>query len=218
MRITIKLLIVLFIVFIMQVMIPGLTESYYFDPSLVMVKPYQFITSIFLHAGITHILFNAYALFLFGMILERRVAENIYLLIFLGAGIAGNIIYYIAVLLGIGPLVPSLGASGAIFGIMGAVGILFPDLTIFIMYFPMKMKNAIILWLVMEFIGSFNMTGVASAAHLGGLLFGILAGIMIKDGGIGTSSNGDAFRITYTHPHFRSDNVGIDRNYKLPWE
>ncbi len=225
MSITNKLIILLFIIFGIQVLIPSVTEAFYFNPRIALVDSYQFITSIFLHGGLMHILFNAYALFLFGNILERKITSNTYLLIFLGAGIFGNLIYYFVVILSIAPPVPALGASGAIYGLMGTVGILFPDLMIFLFYFPMKMKYAIILWLVTEFLGTFNMTGIASAAHLGGLVFGIVIGLMLKNDLIpglklhlpGYTTNQNTQNI-YSHHYSNRDIPGVERNYKLPWE
>ncbi|MGB9635300.1 MAG: rhomboid family intramembrane serine protease, partial [Candidatus Micrarchaeia archaeon] len=150
--------------------------------AVALEQPYRFITSIFLHGGFAHIFYNMFAMFMFAPLLEHKVGTKHFIIILLLSGITGSVLYYITVLLGIIPPLPALGASGAIYGILGALSILMPDLVIYFWFFPMKMRNAAILWILIEFIGSFNpYSGIASAAHLGGLLFGIAyANLMLK--------------------------------------
>jgi membrane associated rhomboid family serine protease len=152
-----------------------ITSLFIFAPSVALTEPWRFVTSIFLHGSIMHLFFNAYALFLFGTILERQVSKGDYLLIFFGAGFAGSLLYYMTYVLGIIPPIPALGASGAIYGILGAVAVLLPDMRIYMWFFPMRMREAAMFWVVLELIGAFNISsGIASAAHLGGLVFGLL--------------------------------------------
>jgi len=166
---------IIVVCFILQLVIPGFTEAFWFNPDTALTKPWTFVTSIFLHGGLTHLFFNGYALFLFGSILESRVTKKQYLTIFFVGGIIGSLLYYISILLGIGLPIPALGASGAIFAVLGAVAVLIPNLRIFFFFIPMKMRTAAILWFVVEFLGTFNTgSGIASAAHLGGLIFGVL--------------------------------------------
>jgi len=158
-----------------------ITKGFDFQPLLAFSEPWRFITSMFLHGGFTHILFNALALFMFGMILDRKVSSRDFLIIYFGAGIIGGLLYYATYLLGIIPPIPALGASGAIYGILGAVAILMPDLQIFFYFIPMKIRYAVILWIAIEFMGTFDIgSGIASAAHLGGLIFGIAYGYYLK--------------------------------------
>ncbi len=175
MSLTNTLLIILSITFLFQLIVPGLTEALYFQPSKALTHPYMFITSIFLHANITHIFLNAYALFLFGYIVERKLDKKEYLILFFGSGIFGSLLYYISYLIGLTPDIPALGASGAIYGILAAAALLYPDLMVFLFFVPMKMKNAVLIWFLISFIGLFNISsGIAHAAHLGGLIFGYL--------------------------------------------
>ncbi len=163
--------------FILQIIFPPLTDALIFDPSVALSQPWRFLSSIFLHGSFLHIFLNGYALFMFGSILETRVSARDYLVIFFGAGLLGGMLYYATYLLGIIPPIPALGASGAIYGIMGAVAMILPDLQIFFFVFPMKMRYAVIFWLALTFIGAFDISsGVADAAHLGGLVFGIMYG------------------------------------------
>ncbi|NYZ74611.1 rhomboid family intramembrane serine protease [Candidatus Micrarchaeota archaeon] len=150
------------------------TALFIFAPTLALTEPWRFITSMFLHGSFTHLFFNAYALFMFGSILETQISKKDYLIIYFGAGLLGGLLYYATYLFGIIPPIPALGASGAIYGILGATAILLPEMRIFFFFFPIKMRYAAILWFFMEFLGTFDVSsGIASAAHLGGLIFGL---------------------------------------------
>ena len=177
---------------------------YYFDsPNF---KIWQIISYMFMHGGFAHILFNMFALFTFGSSLEGIMGSkrflNFYLITGLGAlalqmlvqameiyGITGGItidpstyrsentraietlssIYY-------GPMV---GASGAIFGLLIAFGMLFPNAELFIIFIPVpvKAKYIIPVYILLElFLGVAQFSGdsVAHFAHLGGALFGFI--------------------------------------------
>ena len=165
----------LFFMFILQLAVPGVTEALYFDPNNLM--PWMFITSCFLHGGIMHIFFNSIAILMFGNYLERELGKRDFILLFLAAGIAGNLLYYITILLGIIPPIPSLGASGGVFGILGALAVLRPDVRVLLFFIPVSIRQAAALWFVLELVGSFNpYSGIASAAHLGGLVLGLVVG------------------------------------------
>ncbi len=168
--------------FVLQLIIPPFTDAFIFDPLLAFSEPWRFLTSMFLHGSMTHIFFNAYALFVFGSVLETQVGRRDYLAIYFGAGLLGGFLYFMTYVLGIIPPYPALGASGAIYGILGAVAIMLPDMRIFFWFFPMKMRHAAILWVVFEFLGTFNIaSGIASAAHLGGLIFGLAYAWYLKN-------------------------------------
>jgi membrane associated rhomboid family serine protease len=170
------LLAAIIISFILQLIIPNFTKTFYFDPkSLNWWMP---ITSIFLHSGIMHLFFNAYALAIFGPILERRIGRASFLSLFLVGGIAGAALYELTIIFGIASPMPALGASGAIYAILGAVAVLFPNLMVMLFgIIPLSMRQAALLWVVLELVGTFNpSSGIASAAHLGGILIGFLWG------------------------------------------
>ncbi len=174
---------VIIVVFLIQSIIPGFTETFYLNPNVAIDKPWQFVTSIFLHGGLMHLLFNAYALYLFGKLVERKIGSAEFLKIFFISGIAGNLLYYGTHLLGM-TNIPALGASGAIYGIIGVAAMLFPDmrLIIFPLFFPVKMRTAVIFWIIISFLGIFDLgSGIASAAHLGGLVIGLIYGKYIRD-------------------------------------
>jgi len=160
---------------------PYFTEMFYFDPSLALSEPWRFFTSIFLHGSFSHLFFNMFAFFLFGSILERNIGRIEFIKIFIAGGVIGSILYYLTILTGVAPPIPALGASGGIYAILGALVILTPNLTIFLFFIPMKMKNAVFVWIIIEFLGVFNtMSGIASAAHLGGLFFGLGYAYLLK--------------------------------------
>jgi len=173
---TFPILAFILIMFILQGLVPGFTESLYFVPSKILTEPWRMVTSIFLHGGFMHLLLNAWALFLFGTLVEKKAGEEEFFKIFIIAGIVGSLGYWLVYAVGIIPDVPALGASGAIFGIMGAAAVLFPDMVLYIWFFPMRMREAAILFAIIELYGTMTMTssGIASAAHLGGLIFGFL--------------------------------------------
>lgn len=188
MNITNFLLITIGVIFIMQLILPSLDDKFDLNPYKFFSEPWRIVTSMFLHGGLSHLFFNAYALFLFGTILESRISKKEYLLIYFGAGILGSILYFLTTLTPFPPLCEggiycsALGASGAIYGVMGALAMILPGLRVFIMFFPIEIKYAAILWFALEFLGLFNSgSGIASAGHLGGLIFGLICGWYIKN-------------------------------------
>ncbi len=169
------ILVFIAVVFMLQSFIPGLTPLFWFNPSEISTQPWGFFTSMFLHGGLAHLFFNGFALLMFGPFLEQRIGSRKFLELFLAAGIAGSVFYFLFVLAGITPALPALGASGAIYGILGALAVLTPNLTVFVMFVPMPMRYAAVLWIAIEFLGTFNpASGIANAAHLGGLLLGFV--------------------------------------------
>lgn len=144
-----------------------------------------FFTSMFLHAGWLHILGNMWFLWLFGGNVEDRLGHvpylGFYLLCGLGAGIAQT-------LFSLGSTVPSLGASGAIAGVLGAYVIFFPSsriltlVTLFFWWFFARLPAVLFigLWFLVQFLsgvsslGSAASGGVAWWAHVGGFLLGML--------------------------------------------
>jgi len=140
---------------------------------------YQLVTYMFLHSpwGFGHILFNMLALWMFGCDLERswgtRRFLRYYFLCGIGAGICaviGNWLY--------GTLdTRTIGASGAIYGVLLAFGMLFPDATVlFSFLFPIKAKYFVLIIGAIAFLSSLGATGsgVSHVAHLGGMVFGLL--------------------------------------------
>ena len=184
---TSALIIVCTIVFTLQ-LFGDWWEYFAFAPAYAFSRPWTFITSIFLHQPyicgdygcsiyLQHILFNMFALFIFGLYLESVVKPRDFLLIFFLSGIAGNLGY---MLTASDPMIPAIGASGAIYGIIGALATLRPTAMIWISYVPMPMIAIAITWAVGELLGLFVPSSIAHAAHLGGLIFGVVYGMFLR--------------------------------------
>ena len=152
-------------------------DSFAFVPANLLTQPWTLITSIFLHAGIDHLFFNMFALFIFGVYLEPRVSTKQYLFIFFTAGILGNMAYWLTSPYG---AIPAVGASGAIYGIMAMLAVLYPGLVVYVGFAPMPMIFAAVLWFVLEFTGLFVPSDIAHQAHIAGLLAGVAYGLYIR--------------------------------------
>ena len=162
---------------------------------------YQFVTYMFLHGGFTHILFNMFALWMFGAIIERVWGPKKFLFYYIvcgvGAGIIQELVQYIdysvqglagydtvsinGVRMAMDQylnLRTTIGASGAVYGILLAFGMIFPNERIFIFPIPMpiKAKWLIVGYFAIELFSALGSPGdgVAHMAHLGGMFFGFL--------------------------------------------
>lgn len=137
-----------------------------------MFKPYQLVTHLFTHAGIAHILFNMFALWSFGTMLERIWGPKKFLFFYIICGLAAGGAQLLL------SNAPAVGASGAIMGVLAGFVYLFPntELLIFPIPFPVKAKWAIGGFAVLDIFGAFNPTGdnIAHFAHLGGLIMGFI--------------------------------------------
>jgi membrane associated rhomboid family serine protease len=172
-----NLMIIMGAVYLLQ-MVFNSWINYYFGliPILVWKKYYiwQLATYIFLHGGITHILFNLLALWMFGGELESLWGSKKFLRYFLFCGIGAGIC---TVILTPYQFIPVIGASGAIYGILLAFGWLFPNRLIYIYFlFPIPAKYMVIIFGLIELFSSMQGTGggIAHLTHLGGLLFGLV--------------------------------------------
>ncbi|MFO7967989.1 MAG: rhomboid family intramembrane serine protease [Archaeoglobaceae archaeon] len=176
-------------VFFLISMISGYSAIEYLalNPDSVLFRPWQLVTSMFLHAGFMHFLINMVVLFFFGSELERRVGGKWYLVIFFLAGLAGNFAYLGYAYL-TNPLIPALGASGAIYGVLGTLAIIAPEIRVLLFFaIPMSIRSLIVLFAIVDiagFMGSIGpsgiQTGVAHSAHLAGLLVGLYYGKRLR--------------------------------------
>ena len=148
---------------------------------------WQIVTYMFLHGGFTHILFNMIALWMFGSALERTWGSQEFLKYYFITGIGGGLCY---VMFNMGSGIPTVGASGAIYGLLLAFGVLFPNEKIYIWgILPMKAKYFVLLFGGIEFFASFNSgSGVAHLAHLGGMVVGYI--YLKRKGGVGKVFSG----------------------------
>ena len=133
---------------------------------------WQPLTYMFMHASIDHIFFNMFALWMFGCILENFWGTKRFLIYYLVCGLGAA-----AVNLLVAPGGPTVGASGAVYGILLAFGMMFPNEQIYLYFLlPIKAKWFVIGYAAIElFEGVFHsMDGIAHFAHLGGMLAGLI--------------------------------------------
>jgi uncharacterized protein len=160
--------------FILQNIIPFINNNFILVSARVLQEPWMLITSIFLHGDIVHLLNNMFALALFGSILEHIIGSKKLLQLYFIGGVVASVsavFMYNA----------ALGASGAIFSLLGALVALRPTMTVWVSYFPMPMFLAGIVWAVIDLFRLFLPTGIASLAHLSGLAFGLAFGFYFRN-------------------------------------
>ncbi len=165
--------------FLINILFPRTTAYLALTPYLVVREKavWQLVTYMFVHGGTWHILFNMLALFIFGTPLERRLGSSEFLLYYfitgVGAGLATLVVNWYTGL----AVVPVVGASGAIYGLLLAYATLYPDTRLFIFgILPLRAPIAVLLFaglaLFFQLTGARN--GVAHLTHLAGLVFGYL--------------------------------------------
>jgi len=180
-------------------------------------KPVQILTHMFMHAGIWHLFFNMYALFIFGQVLENVWGSKRFLIYYMVCGLGAALVHetviafeYAKIMKIISPEqlqivldegadllregkvytnntmqdlqlllnTPTVGASGAVFGILLAFGILFPNTQLMLLFppIPIKAKYFVLAYGAIELYLAFTQPGsnIAHAAHLGGMLFGYI--------------------------------------------
>ena len=137
---------------------------------------YQFVTYMFLHAGFGHLFSNMFALWMFGRTLEYELGSQRFLTYYMVCGIGAALIQ-IGVATLFGESLTLLGASGAVFGLLLAFGVLHPNNMIYIipLPFPIKAKWFVLGYAVLEILLGWSpiKTGIAHFAHVGGMLWGL---------------------------------------------
>lgn len=141
-----------------------------------LFRIWQPLSYMFMHAGLDHIFFNMFALWMFGYVLENYWGTKRFVAYYLVCGIGAAITHMAMSLLFKMPLVPTVGASGAVYGILLAFGMMFPNERIYLYFLmPIKAKWFVIGYAAIElFEGFFRADNVAHFAHLGGMLFGLI--------------------------------------------
>lgn len=178
--------------------------------------PYQLLTYMFMHGNLEHIFFNMFAVWMFGRIIEQIMGSKRFLFYYLACGIGagliqelvqwinymslehadvarlGNEIIHGKYVIQHGMAVDinmwnTVGASGAVYGILLAFGMIFPNEKMFIFPIPVPIKAKIFVigYAVIELLMARSNDGVAHYAHLGGMLVGLIILLLWKDGGHG---------------------------------
>jgi len=203
-----NLIIINVLVFLAQMMIgasnPNVVENLFalHDVHSIYFKPHQLLTYMFLHGGFEHILFNMFALWMFGSMLENYWGAKKFLQFYILCGIGAGLLHLGVLYVELEPImqqvrqlpgdeqleiiksplfkinVPTVGASGAIFGCLAAFGYLFPNSLIYVYFMiPLKAKWFVLIYAGIELWQAIkNSAGdtVAHFAHLGGAITGIL--------------------------------------------
>lgn len=177
---------------IIEQQMPVLTYYLGLTPVLVFEKGYiwQICSYMFLHGGTFHIFLNMYALLLFGSHIEHLWGSKKFLAYYFFTGIGAGLLILVINMASGGPAayIPTIGASGAVFGLLLAFGVLFPDVEILLFFIlPIKAKYLVILYGGIEFYSLVTMgtsSSVSHVGHLGGLICGLIFFFIMKRRGI----------------------------------
>jgi len=178
---------IMFLIFFLQNLLPSLPASFALNVGQISQQPWTLVTHMFLHGGPYHLFINMLVLFFFGPEIERRLGTNKFLQIFFVAGIAAALGFtgfsYVRLATGGAQLpIRAVGASGAIFGILGSLAIIAPNLRVLLFFIiPLKLKHALVLITVVELLILTQNTPIASSAHLAGLAVGLFYGYKYKN-------------------------------------
>lgn len=144
------------------------------QPATWLERPWTILSNLFVHSGLWHLVANMITLLFFGGFLSSLTGEARFLVVYFVGGIIGNLVY---ILLG-SPYSVAIGASGAVFALGGALAMMRPNLRVVVFPIPAPVP----LWAAV--IGGFAIVSllpqVAWQAHLGGLVFGLVAGYSLR--------------------------------------
>jgi membrane associated rhomboid family serine protease len=141
-------------------------------------QPWQLVTYSFLHGGVTHLLFNMFALYMFGSDLERVFGQRRFTTYYFVSVITAALAQLAVSAMASSPPIPTVGASGGVFGLLLGFGLYFPHRKVMLIFLPVPMSA----WLFVMLYGALELflgvtgtqRGVAHFAHLGGMLGGYL--------------------------------------------
>jgi len=135
---------------------------------------HRLLTSMFLHASLIHLLFNSYALYVVGQDVERLYGSGRFLVIYFLGGLGGSLLSYV-----LGDATPSVGASGAIFGLIGAeIAYFYLHREAFGKHGQQQLRSLLMVAGVNLFLGA-TIPGINNLAHIGGLVFGAVLGWLL---------------------------------------
>ena len=148
---------------------------------------WQFVTHMFMHGNFMHIFFNMWSLIVFGPMLERLWGSKKFLIFYFVCGLGAALCHELVLLTQPLSNIPTVGASGAIYGLLLGFGMLYPNYVLTLVFPPVSLKAK---WFVAIFAGIELLTGVlgthdgvAHFAHLGGMLFGLILILIWKKKG-----------------------------------
>ncbi|MFP3975849.1 MAG: rhomboid family intramembrane serine protease [Dehalococcoidia bacterium] len=163
-----------FVVFVATLVNQDLTYHLGLIPAEFLERPWTIVTSMFVHAGLWHIIANMLTLYFLGSYLLRIAGPTALLVIYFLGGIAGSLLF---VLLG-PPSTIVVGASGAIFAVGGTLAMMRPQARVIV--FPIPAPIPLWIAIIGGFVVLSFLPGVAWQAHLGGLILGLIAGYLLN--------------------------------------
>ena len=151
--------------FLLQNMVPGLTQQLAYVPALVLLRPWTILTAMFMHGDIMHLLFNMLGLYFFGSAVERQLGSRRFAILYFVSGFSGALASSVL------PYTPIIGASGGVFGVMLAFAKFWPNAPIYIWgVFPVPARVLITVTTLLALFSGLSgaSDGIAHFAHLGG--------------------------------------------------
>ncbi|MCH8558278.1 MAG: rhomboid family intramembrane serine protease [Balneolia bacterium] len=147
--------------------------GFFSDPLTTITQPWRLVTYMFLHGGVFHVLFNMLWLWFLGRIVEDHLGTRNFLAIYFGSGIGGAMVNTVFTTIFGGAAIPTIGASGAVFGIMVAFAVLFPTYKLMLIFFPPIEARFIVAGLIaIDLLFISAQDGIARVVHLGGAFWG----------------------------------------------
>jgi membrane associated rhomboid family serine protease len=171
-----NLIIINVVIFIFQLIAPVITNYLaLWDISTPYFKPYQMFTYMFAHGGFSHIFFNMLSLAFLGPILESFWGQNKFVVFYLITGVGAAAVSIAMNLLTHAQGGTMVGASGAIYGLLVAFGMIFPNMEVRLLFPPIPIKAKYLVFLMGGLTFMMDRSGtVAHFAHLGGAIFGFI--------------------------------------------
>ncbi|MGV8174446.1 MAG: rhomboid family intramembrane serine protease [Methanothrix sp.] len=165
------ILLLCIVIFFLGSIIPGLDGYLALRTDLLTQRPWTLLTHMFVHANFDHLFWNMVVLFFFGMELERRVGEKKFLQIYILSGIVAA---SAQMMIAGGTMV---GASGALYGVMGCLAIIAPEISVLLFFvIPVSIRSAVVLYALIDFLSLGSADNIAHMAHIAGLLVGLAYG------------------------------------------
>lgn len=166
---------VFFAMWLLRLM-PAFVAWFSLIPQLVIqqMQIWRLVTYLFIHAGVWHLVFNMFVLWMFGPAIERRMGSGQFLFYYLFTGIGAG---FVTTVFMFNSLSFTIGASGSIFGLLVAFGMMYPDMIISMIFPPVSMKAkhfVIVIGVIQLMFLAGGSSGINYIAHLGGMAFGYL--------------------------------------------
>ncbi len=163
-------------VYFLSLIAPGLVYNYLaLNPDHLVAMPWTLITHMFVHANFDHLFWNMLFLFFFGPELERRVGDTRFLEIYMLSGIvaaAAQLLIFPGVL---------VGASGALYGVLGCLAMIAPEIRVFIFFvLPLSIRASVVVFALIDFLMIGSADNIAHMAHIVGLLVGLVIGYAMQ--------------------------------------